>query len=634
MRRLTDLRRALDRRRAQAVRFAGAVFGSPAFRRWTHRICAWQPGAPLALGLLSALLTLLTLRLSTADAGWGTAFSYLGNPLLFLCNWLPVFLWLMFWYYLLARPTLAFALTALPALALACVNYYKLLLRGDPLLFADVGLIGEASAMGSRYTLRINAGVIAAVLLAIAGAAAARLWLRRTPRPRGRRRALSCAACAAILWACVGVALPNDALYAGTGLACAWLPTQSYTAHGVIYPFLRSATAETDPPPAGYDEATAAAVLASEPDSDIPADRRVDVIAVMMEAFADLSTVKPLTFAPDADPYADWHALMAESNSGRLVTNVFAGETVNTERAFLTGYLDPSDNFRAPVHSFVRYLRGQGYACVGNHPGYNWFYNRLNVNELLGFESFHFYEDRYRALAQGADIARDKDFLPAVVTDYEAAKESGRPVFSFNVTFQNHGPYATERQSDTDWLPWKDGYDEADYNIANNYLAGVADTGRQLRAMADRFRENPRPVLLVFFGDHKPWLGDDNSAYKMLGINLDVSTEEGFYNYYCTPYLIWANDAAKTALGDRFEGDGGLTGANLLMERVFTLAGWDGPAYMKQLRALAARTPFVNRLCYRNDGVLTGADAADEPEWLRSFRQVEYYEKHSAVGGP
>ena len=38
----------------------------------------------------------------------------------------------------------------------------------------------------------------------------------------------------------------------------------------------------------------------------------------------------------DTDPYADLHALEAESYHGQLVTNIFGGETVNTERAFLT----------------------------------------------------------------------------------------------------------------------------------------------------------------------------------------------------------------------------------------------------------------------------------------------------------
>lgn len=39
-----------------------------------------------------------------------------------------------------------------------------------------------------------------------------------------------------------------------------------------------------------------------------------------------------------------------------------------------------------------------------------------------------------------------------------------------------------------------------------------------------------------------------------MGINIDQSTLEGLLNYYTTPYVIWANDAAKAKLGVDFHG--------------------------------------------------------------------------------
>jgi len=624
-------------RRARIMQAASDVRAA-LIRGWNSpagkRVRAFRLSATLALALFSALLTLLTLRLSSATANWSTAFQFLSHPVLFLLNWLPVLGWLMFWFYVLGRPWAAFVLTAAPVLGLACVNYYKLLLRGDPLLAADLQLAEEAKAISGRYSFTLSAGIVFAVLLAVG--AGALLWFqyRHTPRQRLPRRALGCAACAALLMGFAGLALTSDTLYAKTGLACSWLPTQSYTSHGMLYPFLRSVRDAASTPPDGYDEAAAQATLAAYTDADIPDERRVDVIAVMLEAYNDFSTFGVLDF--DTDPYADLHALEAESYHGQLVTNIFGGETVNTERAFLTGYLDPSDTFRAPVNSFVWYLRGQGYACVGDHPGYGWFYNRMNVNTYLGFEQYHFYEDRYRTLAGKGGITRDADFLPTIVQDYRAAREDGRNVFSFNVSYQNHGPYSTEPAYDQAYLPWQEGLDEADYNIANNYFTGIAETGRQLTRLVDAFREEARPVVVVIFGDHNPWWGDDNSAYHTFGINIDRATEEGFYNYYCTPYLIWANDAAKETLGTALVGEGGRIAPSLLMTRLFTLAGWDGPAYMQLLRTLEAHTPFVNRARYLTDGVLTGVagsgeQGSDEPAWLTTFRQAEYYEKHSTV---
>ena len=69
------------------------------------------------------------------------------------------------------------------------------------------------------------------------------------------------------------------------------------------------------------------------------------------------------------------------------------------------------------------------------------------------------------------------------------------------------------------------------------------------------------------------------------------------------------------------------------MDKLFTLAGWDGPAYMKAIRALEAKTTFLNRQYRMENGVLTGvnADSSADPEWVTQFRQIEYYQKHSAV---
>src|SRR5699024_8352079 len=132
---------------------------------------------------------------------------------------------------------------------------------------------------------------------------------------------------------------------------------------------------------------------------------------------------------------------------------------------------------------------------------------------------------------------------------------------------QGHGPY----DSESVWRGnhYTDGrYSTATANIVDNYLGSVADTGAQLSALVDQFRGEERPVVLVVFGDHKPWLGYNNSGYQELGVNLDTSTAEGFYNYSGTRYLIWANDAAREVLGNDFQGEGPDVSSCFLMNLV------------------------------------------------------------------
>ena len=97
--------------------------------------------------------------------------------------------------------------------------------------------------------------------------------------------------------------------------------------------------------------------------------------------------------------YAPWHELEKNSISGDLLTNIFAGGTVDSEWGFLTGY-SRHDDFRVPTDSFVWYLREQGYQTLYDHPGHGWFYNRQNINSYLGFERYRYLEGDYDQLTK------------------------------------------------------------------------------------------------------------------------------------------------------------------------------------------------------------------------------------------
>ena len=68
-----------------------------------------------------------------------------------------------------------------------------------------------------------------------------------------------------------------------------WSTTQVYISKGFVYPFLYSVQSAIDTPPEGYDADEAAATLARYTDADIPENEKVDVIGIMLEAYADFS---------------------------------------------------------------------------------------------------------------------------------------------------------------------------------------------------------------------------------------------------------------------------------------------------------------------------------------------------------
>ena len=151
-----------------------------------------------------------------------------------------------------------------------------------------------------------------------------------------------------------------------------------------------------------------------------------------------------------------------------------------------------------------------------------------------------------------------------------------------------------------------------------------------MTGLAQRLEEWDEPVVLVLFGDHKPWAGNGNSVYTELGAGFDLSTREGFCEYYSTPYLIWANSAAKEILGRDFTGNGGDFSPCFLMDKVFDLCGWEGPGFMKLSRQMRAITPMLHaRELFWLDGGPAAALDEEDMAFYQQYLHMQYYREQN-----
>lgn len=584
----------------------------------------WNLGVLVLAGLCLGLLSIFFAYGDYPDVLMG---SYLKRPLLLALNVLPVVALVLLLYGLTGRPWVAFLESSVVVWGLSLGNYYKLRFRDDPLMFQDLKYLREAGSITktANYDLTPDKRVWFGLLCIVLGTLILFFLVRGVPRWKARLP---------LFLAGIALCMPLSRVYAdkqvyNTGTANydyinRWSSTQVYLSKGFVYPFLHSVTAGAIEAPKGYSEGETAALLGSYVPEDIPEEKKVDIITLQLEAFADFSRFEDVEGIDWEAAYSVYHQLEAESYTGNLVTNIFAGGTVNTERAFLTGYADQW-NYRTNTNSYGWYFGSQGYVVEGSHPSYEWFYNRRNVNGYLGLPTYYFYENRFSGLYTGG-IATDGVLLPEIFRLYEENRDGeGKPYFSFNVTYQGHGPYDTESV----WRGkhYTDGrYSTATTNIVDNYLGSVSDTAEQLRWLMDRLREEERPVVLVVFGDHKPWFGDGNSAYRELGVNLDTSTEEGFYNYYATRYLLWANGAAKAALGNDFVGEGPDVSSCFLMDLLFDRCGWKGDAWTQATADIWRTLPVLTTVGrYVQNGRLTETLDETGQAALQTFKSLEYY---------
>ena len=455
---------------------------------------------------------------------------------------------------------------------------YKIIFRDDTFVFGDMLLIGEAKEMlvNGNYNLFIDLKVIVAIMY----------WLLScgiicVATSGGIRRSRAVVFVVSVMvGAIICPIYGNDDFYDSIGVDTFWLPTEHTITRGGLYPFLHSIYTELERPPENYDEDAVRHVLSEYEDSDIPKDRMVNIISIMREAYVDFSKfqIKGL----DCSGYAVYHKLKEESYSGELVTNIFAGGTVNTERCFLTGDYKLK-KYTRNTNSYVWYLRQQGYTVEGSHPFMQSMYNRKNVNNYLGFERYRYLENDFELLSK-FPYPEDSVLLSEIYNDYKK-HEPGKSYFSFNINVQSHGPYLTDSyREDVKIKEYLTGNytDECKFAM-NNYMSVIIEQDMELEKLINKLSDEQEPVVVIVFSDHLPWMGNANAFYNEMGIEFRTNTEEGFRDYYSTEYFIWANGKAKEVLENDFVGRGPTISPCYLMNVVFEQCGWNGPSYMQAM---------------------------------------------------
>jgi phosphoglycerol transferase MdoB-like AlkP superfamily enzyme len=576
----------------------------------------------VALALLATGVGLISLLLGATVFGMPMFRAYFASTMVIALNLLPPLLLIFLVYFACGRAWIAFLFPSLFILAISMIHFFKVQIRGDPLAASDYAYMFEAGSLLTAYTLTMNWKISLAIAALVCGAVFSAIALRY--KPAGLRLRLIAVAAIFIVSAALYLTVYSDEeLYletSGDYRTTEWTLNRNFITKGFLYPFIHnirgSLAGMRGDFPDWYDERLALEFLEAYSHLGIPEEKKVNIITIALEAYADLSAFGVLDF--EMDIYAPLRRIQAESVSGTIVTNVFAGGTIDTERLFLTGNTFLT-TFATATNSYVHYLKSQGYRTEGFHAGDQWFYDRRPVNTHLGFDAYYFLDD-----FEGS-TRYDSFFFPTVLEMYRS-RDPGKPYFSFNLSYQNHGAYDSTRTREPHVIN-QGGMSDESFNILNNYLSGIYDTTQRIEGFLGELRQDPDPVVVLFFGDHMPWLGNFNSVYLELGVNIDRGTEEGLLNFYSTPYFIWANEAARERLGNDFTGCGGSFSPGFLMGELFRLCSWEGEPYMQALRALQADIDIINTPTgmFRENGAMTPLLSPAGSAAFHRLRMIEIY---------
>ncbi len=488
----------------------------------------------------------------------------LRQPLLIVLNALPIGLLLLAFTALFQNVFSAACLTGTFAAVLSVANTVKQAVRYEPVMPRDFALLKEAFTAAASYAIQWPVSAIAVTALAAAAmlllslAVGCEAFPAERLRSRGRR--LLCAAAPlAVLIALLPTVYASNTVYQSFACSNSSNIPLVFNELGFPYNFCHHFFTFPVDRPEGYSRAEAEAwETGGAPGQGAP----VNVVIVMDEAFSDLTDDEAFTYSEADDPLKNLHALRREDTalSGHLVIPCFAGGTAATEFDVLTGIqgaalspgtVSPMRAVNRNLDSLFRVFNADGYQTQYLHPGDDWFYNRENVCRWLGAQETIFIDQMENVRYKGGGYWVEDDYVAELIeARFEDAVDAGTPLFAYATTIQNHMSYPADKYGpDYRFPPLRTSadLDEAARTALEVYVEGARDADAMLGRLAGYFRGREEPVVLAFFGDHLPYLGD---AYNALGIRLapDDGSSEAYLRSYEVPYVIWANDAAAEAL--------------------------------------------------------------------------------------
>ena len=600
----------------------------------------------LAAVLLAGAVTLLVLWCQP-NAFRGMLSGLLRQPLLIVLNALPIGLLILAGTCLFRNVFYSAALVNLLAGALSIANRVKIEVRDEPVFPRDFALLKEVgSALGtydiSYPMVQITALLLATLILLLLGRL---IGCRPIPHLRERTgRLLGAAASLAVLAGLILTVYASDGLYNSFQVSNPYYIPSVFNELGFPYSFCHQFTTYPIDRPAGFSKTEAARwdAAAAQPGQGAP----VSVVMVMNEAFSDITDQPVFTYGPEDDPLPNLHALRRDPHalSGHIVVPGFAGGTANTEFDVLTGMqtnalsASATSAFRVvnrDLDSLFRVFAGEGYETSFFHPGDNWFYNRENVYRWLGAEETLFANQMENLEHKGRWVT-DSYLADLIEEDFQLAE--GTPLFHFTTTIQNHMSYTADKYGpDYVFPPLETAAElsEEAETLLRVYVEGARDADAMLGRLRSYFEAQEKPVVLVFFGDHLPYLGDRQLAYRELGLDVGPAEEGGEMSLasYETPYVIWANDAAAEALDwartvRRLDlPENGTLSASFLGALVLELTGrGEETAWFAFLNQLRRELPVVQKTaCLLPDGSDAGALNETQTELLQKWRQWSYY---------
>lgn len=544
-----------------------------------------------------------------------------------------------FFFFIFGKLNISLRIMSVIFMVMGLAEYYLVEFRGVTLLPWDIGSLGIAAEVASGYDYMLNirailcaaSFVIIFVISGFAGLTVSDIAFisGKTPGTAIAAR-ITGAALSLLFVVCYTFFVQTEIAKRTFGFNTKlYTPTALSYRDGTLTAFLMELAHVRAERPAGYSQGEASRML-EEYKGARPA-LKANIIVIMNEAFSDLSVLGDFSTDRDYMPFV--HSLMEETSdnviSGELNVSIVGGNTPNTEFEFLTGNtlaflpegsIPYQQYVNDGIYAMPSYLRDMGYNTVGMHPYYAKGWGRERVYPLLGFQRSLFIEDFDEEASKVRGYISDMACSEQIIAEYVDNKKSGRPLFAFLVTMQNHSPY-DEAADDLIVDVNIEGRDDIkNIQTTERYLTLIKKSDEAFRYLTEYFADKDDPTIIVMFGDHGPSDSVVRPIWKIAGRDPGNLTEDDVERRYLVPYVIWANyDIAGTTGRD--------SSANFLGNIVLDAAGAGRYPYRSFIDKVMDRYEVFSAIrAVGSDGSMVSDKALESDPLILEYKKLQYHE--------
>lgn len=260
---------------------------------------------------------------------------------------------------------------------------------------------------------------------------------------------------------------------------------------------------------------------------------------VLLESFWDPNRLKKAGY--NQNPLSpEFRKLWKSTDYSNAMPPVFGGYTANSEFEVLCGFPVTKDNvkferqLKNSVPCLPHILAEKGYRTIASHPNVPVFWNRVNAYRNVGFQTYWSIADFVQD-DMNREFMADATLYRQVMEKISDSLDKKEPMLDYIVTYFGHWnyPLGATRPSK---ITAKSKVEEV-----TTYANTIYYKSRELMTFIDLMRKRDPDGIIVVFGDHLPFLGENFAGYVDSGVlaaNRSDFTPEMFKFYVSTPMII------------------------------------------------------------------------------------------------